>query len=623
MSDDAYITLRTIDNFVNGLGLSWNINERVQNFTHPLWLFLITLPYAFSHEPYFTTLFMAILVTLVTCGILFWVILKAEHKVITGFLILILSNAFIDFSTSGLENPLSHLLLVIFCLLLIHAPKTNRHIFWMSFVASLAGLTRMDTLLFYFPALVWVWWQAEDTKWKTLLVGVLGQLPLLCWEIFSLIYYGFPFPNTYYAKLNTGLPAHEIYRSGLDYYFSSLQLDPLTLIIIVSSILIAFVSTRNRNKTYPLAIGVLLYLVYIFRIGGDFMSGRFFTMPLVAAVILFSLALPGKLSKNKPAYALIWVSVLVLGLTAPKPTYDITVDQEAVKEQAESGKIISEREYYFAQTGLVNQIRTEDAPYFEWRYMGESYRWEAQNNPDFKVARAQTIGMIGYYAGPEIHFYDRVGLADPLLARLPAEFNPYWRVGHLDRSRVLIELEGYNDTVLTGENQLTDSNLRTYYDYLALITRGRIFSGERFRAIYHMNLGHFDYLIEAFKYRYPEVKYIAYGKVNDYQETPLVIDKNTQRFKKDGLVINIPADKQHAADLEIAVQNNLKYELHYYKQGELVGRQVISKTDTSGINLPYHLDIPRKITEQGFDQIHILPYSRGEYFYLGYLILDE
>jgi arabinofuranosyltransferase len=40
--DDAYITMRTADNFVNGYGLTWNVSERVQAYTHPLWLFLIS-----------------------------------------------------------------------------------------------------------------------------------------------------------------------------------------------------------------------------------------------------------------------------------------------------------------------------------------------------------------------------------------------------------------------------------------------------------------------------------------------------------------------------------------------------------------------------------------------------
>ena len=36
MCDDAFITLRTVDNFVQGYGLVWNVGERVQVYTHPL-----------------------------------------------------------------------------------------------------------------------------------------------------------------------------------------------------------------------------------------------------------------------------------------------------------------------------------------------------------------------------------------------------------------------------------------------------------------------------------------------------------------------------------------------------------------------------------------------------------
>lgn len=41
LSDDGLITFRTIDHFVNGGGLRFNLAERVQSYTHPLWLFLL------------------------------------------------------------------------------------------------------------------------------------------------------------------------------------------------------------------------------------------------------------------------------------------------------------------------------------------------------------------------------------------------------------------------------------------------------------------------------------------------------------------------------------------------------------------------------------------------------
>jgi len=62
--DDAYITFRTIDNFVNGYGLRYNVVERVQAFTHPLWLFIVTIPYFIFRDAFYTPMIISILITL-------------------------------------------------------------------------------------------------------------------------------------------------------------------------------------------------------------------------------------------------------------------------------------------------------------------------------------------------------------------------------------------------------------------------------------------------------------------------------------------------------------------------------------------------------------------------------
>lgn len=41
--DDAYITLRYVRNLLSGKGLAWNPGERVEGFTHPLWLAQVAL----------------------------------------------------------------------------------------------------------------------------------------------------------------------------------------------------------------------------------------------------------------------------------------------------------------------------------------------------------------------------------------------------------------------------------------------------------------------------------------------------------------------------------------------------------------------------------------------------
>ena len=37
LCDDAYISFRVVENAVSGHGLRWNVADRVQVFTHPLW----------------------------------------------------------------------------------------------------------------------------------------------------------------------------------------------------------------------------------------------------------------------------------------------------------------------------------------------------------------------------------------------------------------------------------------------------------------------------------------------------------------------------------------------------------------------------------------------------------
>src|SRR3972149_3758264 len=70
LCDDAYITFRTIDNFVNGFGLRWNIDERVQAFTHPAWLLLVTPFYAVTREAFYTVLVLQIALGLTTVGLI-------------------------------------------------------------------------------------------------------------------------------------------------------------------------------------------------------------------------------------------------------------------------------------------------------------------------------------------------------------------------------------------------------------------------------------------------------------------------------------------------------------------------------------------------------------------------
>ncbi len=204
--DDAYITFRTVDNFVNGYGLTWNTSERVEVYSNPLWMFLVSIPYFFTNEIYYTSIILSITVSVIAILIFAFKISKTVIGAILGVTIFIFSKPFIDYSTSGLENPLTHLILAIFLLVYIKSMKrfNLKILFLLSIITAFGAINRLDTVVFFLPCLVFVFLKLPKIKGAK--VVTMGLVPAIIWKGFALFYYGFPFPNTAYAKvLNTGI----------------------------------------------------------------------------------------------------------------------------------------------------------------------------------------------------------------------------------------------------------------------------------------------------------------------------------------------------------------------------------------------------------------------------------
>ena len=486
VGDDVYITLRTVDNFVNGYGLTWNIAERVQSYTHPLWMFTLTLIYIPTRDAYLTALLASFLASFTTL----WLVARRGDFAALGVSTLLLSKAFMDYSASGLENPLTHLLLVLFFIAFIEKQSSPFHL---ALIASVIFLNRQDAILFVLPALAYLLVtrllsrrsrsDMNVAPQRIVIQMFLGFLPLLLWEAFSLFYYGFPFPNTYYAKLGAGIPQSELISQGLVYFLDSIQRDPLTLVIIAAGFFLAL--WRGGSRERLLALGSLLYLGYVLSIGGDFMSGRFLTASLLISVLLLMRLLRDLAPRWQ--YTTIGV-VFILGLFATPPTFILDLNQPRFTEHDLQTGINDERAYYYPISGLMNYRPGRDIPFSGegWVEHGKALRASGKSVVDEK-----NVGYIGYFAGPAVHIVDLYALCDPLLARLPVS-GP-WRIGHFEREIP----QGYLQTLRTDVNQVADPSLAAYYDQLALITRGPLFSRERLIAIWKMNTGQFNYLLES------------------------------------------------------------------------------------------------------------------------------
>lgn len=492
LSDDAYITFRTVDNFVHGYGLTWNVRERVQAYTHPLWMLLLAGFYGVTGEAFYTSLLLSIGISVAAVALL--ASRGARSGVMAAFAVAVLavSKAFVDYSTSGLENPLTHLILVVFLLTFVRGHASPRWIFRLSLLAALGATNRLDVGLLFAPVLVWAFFEVPSRR--SVVAALLGFLPLLVWELFSLLYYGTPFPNTALAKLNAGLirPA-DVWREGLLYLQNSLRVDPVTLVCIGTAMAVPFAAGDRRRL--PMAAGIALYLVYVVRVGGDFMSGRFLTAPLLQAVTLI-VAAPWALQRRErhgAALALLAV-FLAVGLAAPYCPIRASGSHSADRDPriwVKGRSITDERANYYQNAGLLVALRERgEMPSHDWAREGKQAR---SGGP--QVVVKGSVGFFGYFAGPQVHVVDLLALGDPLLARLPVT-DPNWQIGHFGRRLP----EGYLETLETGENHIGDAGLAAYYESLTTITRGELFGRERLREIWRLNTGAYDSLLESYAY---------------------------------------------------------------------------------------------------------------------------
>ena len=605
--DDAYISFRTVDNFVNGYGLTWNVVERVQSFTNPLWVLFVSVFYLFTKELYYTSIALSILLTISSMFIISFKVSKSTIGSIFVISLIICSKAFIDYTTSGLETPLNYLILSAFYFVFIKYDISNKTFLVLSLLAALGTLNRMDTILLYIPVLIYLFFKLRSIR--TLWLGLLGFAPFIMWEIFSIIYYGFPFPNTYYAKLHSGIPLNERLVQGLLYYLDSLNIDPITLIVILAGIGIVFLKKDRRN--IPFALGIMLYLLYIVRIGGDFMSGRFFALPFLGSLLIISRMSFGDnwVGKVTP-FAII---LLMIGISPRSPLFSDNKYGLNGEGGINPKGIADERGWYFQSTGLLNADRTKQMPNHKWVDDGKRIRLEKKT-----YAAVSCVGFTGYFAGPDVHICDGYALTDPLLARLPTCNQRNWRIGHFSRYSPW----GYTQSLKDNKNLIADSSLKVYYDKLLLITRGELFDFKRWETIWNMNMGGYDSLLND--YTHPPMLSANYSAISSPKPEGMAWDNESNYIIRPSGIRIVLDSVCFNKQFEISVDHNDYYWVAFYLDSLELGGQAIKRQNNKlgGLRVDI-LDVPPDAILAGYNNIYVYPERGDDLFSIGHLKLHK
>jgi len=484
MGDDAYITFRVVWNFINGYGLTFNPDERVQAFTHPLWMLVMSAAHFLTREFFFTGTFVSWAFSIATLIVLMrWARTVPRAAVLVVWLLT--SKAFVDYTGSGLENPLSYLLLALFYARYLDrgwgsAPDGTelRRLF---LIGALAFLNRPDAVLLVVIPLAELLLMALRRYPRRVSVPVLtGVAPAVIWLAFATFYYGFPLPNTYYAKVANGIPKFLMYEQGVAYVLNSASHDPITLGTIGLAILVGWWRGGAARRA---ALSAALYVVYTISVGGDFMSGRFFALPFVVAAMTVA---PAAADLGFP-----WALGALFAYNVLMPIVPIktTARYDAAWPWRTQNGIKDERGHYHQATNILFYSPFRPLPDFVWVREGTSFR----NGPQ-KTTVQGSIGFYGLYAGPEKFLVDRNALSDPLLARMPVSPRLYFEfyAGHYFRDIP----EGYLESVTENQNLLTDPLLREYYDRLRNVTRGSLWRASRVRDIVVLNVGRYRSLHE-------------------------------------------------------------------------------------------------------------------------------
>lgn len=423
-SDDALISLRQVVMLGDGHGMVWNLGQRVQAFSHTTWFFLLSLGYVLTGSLFHMTLAVS-WACVAGALVLYWRYCRALNS---GWLMValmalpLMSAAFRDYMTSGLENPLSFLLAAgIITLVLKKRTARQDQALWLLF--ALAILTRQDHALHFGPLALWVLY--KNGFWRQLRASVPAVALLIGWFAFATFYFGAPLPNTYYAKLTAGVPQADTTELALLYAKVSLDMRMGTVLVIAFGLMAALMASAVSRV---LALGIMAHLAYLWSIGGDFMVGRFLTVDFLMCCFIIA---DGARHIPKPRSTALTAFLALCVFSIERP-----VVIETDLEKLELRHVIDERLMFASVFGLMSPVR-------DWPEIRAT-------DPDTKVEHIYAgCGFIGEarFSWPDsIHIIDMCGLTDPYMARLPTFHDQRKKPGHFKR---MVDLD-YAQLLLTG-----------------------------------------------------------------------------------------------------------------------------------------------------------------------------
>jgi arabinofuranosyltransferase len=459
-SDDAFVNLRVVRQIREGHGPVFNIGDRVEASTSPLWvgvLALLDLVTPFRLE--WIAVFAALGAT--AAGLAFAILgtrrawlevgASAGAFVPLGAVVYVVLPPAWDYATSGLENGLGLLWIGASWWLLTRRLAEGRSCdpsrpWWVAVVLGIGPLIRPDFLIlsaFFVLALLLL----SDRGWEMRLLAIgLGVALPVASELFRMGYYGNLVPNTALAKEASLSNWQQGWDYLLDFFGPYILLLPLLLLLgaFITPLLRAGSGAAARFRlisALTIAAGIL-HGLYIVRVGGDFMHARMLLPSLFVVLLPVSVVAVRGWAWVAATAVLVWTLVCAATL---RPAYSGApgAGQAATVLAAIDPvtKISDERLVHVRLSSQSHPVTIDDYERSALWAQGGLHTHELEQggrrglllDPDSAgdrgtfvplrkevtaqiVAYVGALGMYSYAAGDDVYVIDRFGLANAISA---------------------------------------------------------------------------------------------------------------------------------------------------------------------------------------------------------------
>lgn len=398
-NEDAFITLRYSENLIDGKGLVYNIGERVQGFSSPIYTLVLALSH-FLHLPA-----MAIGKTLnsvadgITAGLIAAIFLryKMTFASVAAGLLYAFSATNVKWAVSGMETGI-YICLIFLALYTWQRSHTSSFI-----LAVLALLVRPDGAIVILVLLLegLLIEKNPSLSWKEMVPAAVILAP---WIIFAWLYYGSPIPYSIIAKkvvyIGHTMSITPNIMILLDKFFNKVPVvSPLLSIGFIIGCIVGW-----RKQTLRLIIlWTILYLVS-FALSKTHLHGWYLAPPLAGYITIslagwfgFTLFLRKKWTKFQLASELrvFQVAALVAMILIITSTGLLTV-----------------------KWAMADVRRAQNYEDLVREPLG---RWLRDNTPTNSTIALEPIGYIGYYS--ERRILDAVGLVSPQVIKFYLQGN--------------------------------------------------------------------------------------------------------------------------------------------------------------------------------------------------------